>query len=82
MQRLRFNSDLWLGPTGGTSYVSFGNISIGGHLGGLVGGILVMAGLWRFGRGGRHADLASAGVLLGVAALSVLIAYFKVRGLA
>ena len=28
MQRLRFNSDLWLGPTGGTSYVSFGNISI------------------------------------------------------
>ena len=59
---------------------TFGNISIGGHLGGLVGGILVMIGLWHWGRG-RHGDLASVGVLLAVAALSVIVAYFKVRGL-
>ena len=39
-----------------------------------------MIGLWHWGRG-RHGDLASVGVLLAVAALSVIVAYFKVRGL-
>jgi membrane associated rhomboid family serine protease len=60
-------------------------ISIGGHLGGLVGGILATLAFSRFGRG--HAAYGKLG-LLGAASLvaigagSVLIAYLKVRGLA
>jgi membrane associated rhomboid family serine protease len=62
-----------------------GNISIGGHLGGLVGGILVTLSFARWGRG--HAAYGRVGVtgalgLVVVAAASVLIAYWKVRGLA
>jgi len=61
------------------------HISYGGHLGGLVGGILATLAFSRFGRG--HAAYGRIGVL-GVASLvliavgSVLIAYWKVRGLA
>jgi membrane associated rhomboid family serine protease len=62
---------------------SIANISIGGHIGGLVGGAVAMLGLTRFGRG--HAAYGRAGalgiatiVLVGVA--SVLVAYLKVRG--
>lgn len=61
------------------------NISIGGHLGGLAGGILAMLALSRLGRG--HAVYGNPG-LLGYASLaaigvaSVLVAYFKVRGYA
>jgi membrane associated rhomboid family serine protease len=60
-------------------------ISIGGHLGGLVGGTLATLAFSRFGRG--HAAYGKLG-LLGAASLvaiavgSVLIAYWKVRGLA
>ena len=64
---------------------SIPNISIGGHLGGLVGGAAATLGLSRFGRG--HAAYGRAGVLgyatiaaVGVAA--VLVAYLKVRAYA
>jgi membrane associated rhomboid family serine protease len=60
-------------------------ISWGGHIGGLVGGILGTLALARFGRG--HAAYGRVG-LLGTASLvaigvaSVAIAYWKVRGYA
>jgi membrane associated rhomboid family serine protease len=64
---------------------SVGNISVGGHLGGLAGGILGTLALSRFGRGhavyGRVGLLGVAGVVaIGVA--SVLVSYLKVRGYA
>jgi membrane associated rhomboid family serine protease len=60
-------------------------ISIGGHVGGLIGGILATLAFARFGRG--HAaygklGLLSAASLLAIAVGSVLISYWKVRGLA
>jgi membrane associated rhomboid family serine protease len=59
------------------------NISIGGHLGGLVGGALCGLALSRFGRG--HAFYGRPGLLgvVGVAAVgiaSIVVAYWKVRG--
>jgi membrane associated rhomboid family serine protease len=62
-----------------------GNISIGGHLGGLAGGILVTLAYARWGRG--HAaygklGLAGAAGLVFVAVASIAIAYWQVRGLA
>ncbi len=61
------------------------NISIGGHLGGLAGGILAMLALSRLGRG--HAVYGNPGLLgyaslAGIGVASVLIAYFKARGYA
>jgi len=61
-----------------------GNISIGGHLGGLVGGILVTLAFANWGRG--HAAYGKVGVVgaAGVAAVavaSVLVAYLRVRGM-
>ena len=61
------------------------NISIGGHVGGLIGGALSMLAFSRFGRThaiyGRPGLLGIAGVVaVGVA--SVLVAYFRVQGLA
>lgn len=61
------------------------NISIGGHLGGLAGGMLAMLALSRLGRG--HAVYGSPGLLgyaslAGIGVASVLIAYFKARGYA
>jgi membrane associated rhomboid family serine protease len=60
-------------------------ISIGGHIGGLIGGILATLAFARFGRGhaayGRVGPL-SVGVLVAIAAASVAIAYWKVRGYA
>jgi len=64
---------------------SFAGISYGGHIGGLVGGILAMLAMSRLGRG--HVAYGKPG-LLGVAALlaigvaSVAVAYLKVRGYA
>ncbi len=61
------------------------NISYGGHLGGLAGGILGTLALARFGRG--HAAYGRLGLvglasLVAIGAASVAIAYWKVRGLA
>src|SRR5215510_10200460 len=60
------------------------NISVGGHIGGLIGGALSMLAFSRLGR--THGIYGRPGVLgvLGVIAVgvaSVLIAYFKVQGL-
>jgi membrane associated rhomboid family serine protease len=62
---------------------SISSISIGGHIGGLIGGALCALGLTRLGRVGAaygrpgFAGIASM-VLVGVA--SILIAYWKARG--
>jgi membrane associated rhomboid family serine protease len=62
---------------------SIPNISIGGHIGGLVGGAAATLGLSRFGRG--HAAYGRAGalgmatiVVVGIA--SIAVAYWKARG--
>lgn len=64
---------------------TFSGISIGGHLGGLVGGALCMLAMSRLGRGhaayGRFGLAGIAGVLA-VAVFSVAVAYLKVRGYA
>jgi membrane associated rhomboid family serine protease len=61
------------------------NISIGGHVGGLVGGALCVFAFSGFGRGhavyGRF-NVLTAASLFAIAAGSVLIAYLKVRGYA
>ena len=61
------------------------NISIGGHVGGLIGGGLCTLVLSRFGRGhaayGRLGLPGIAGVV-GVGVLSVAVAYWRVRGYA
>lgn len=56
---------------------TIGNISIGGHIGGLIGGILSMLAFSRW----RTGPVGLAAVAL-VAIASVAIAYAKVRGLA
>lgn len=64
---------------------SFSGISWGGHIGGLIGGILVTLGYahWRGGRA-QYGQLGAGGIvgLIVVAAGSVAIAYWKVRGYA
>jgi membrane associated rhomboid family serine protease len=61
------------------------NISWGGHIGGLIGGILITLAYahWRDGRA-QHGQIAIPGVLglIAVAAGSFAIAYFRVRGYA
>jgi membrane associated rhomboid family serine protease len=61
------------------------DISWGGHVGGLIGGILITLGYahWRGGRA-QYGKLSVEGivVLIAVAVASVAIAYFKVRGYA
>ena len=60
------------------------NISLGGHLGGLAGGMLAVLALSGFGRGhplyGRL-DAVTVLSLVGIAAASVAVAYLRVRGL-
>src|SRR3954468_14084917 len=61
------------------------SVSIGGHVGGLVGGALCILVLSGFGRGhavyGRF-NIAAAAGLIAIATGSVRIAYFQVRGYA
>ena len=64
---------------------SLSNISVGGHIGGLIGGILCALVLSHFGRG--HAAYSRIGLwgvagLCGVGLLSLAVAYLKVRGYA
>jgi membrane associated rhomboid family serine protease len=64
---------------------AFSNISYGGHIGGLVGGVLCTLVLSRFGRG--HAAYSRLGLwgiagVLGVGLLSIAVAYLRVRGYA
>jgi membrane associated rhomboid family serine protease len=61
------------------------NISVGGHIGGLVGGTLATLAFTRLGR--ARAAYSGVGVvgalsLVAIGVASVLIAYWKVRGLA
>jgi membrane associated rhomboid family serine protease len=60
-------------------------ISVGGHIGGLIGGIAAMLALSRFGRG--HAAYGRPGLvgtvaLVAVGVVSVAVSYWKVRGYA
>jgi len=59
------------------------NISIGGHIGGLIGGAAAVLALSRLGRGhaayGR-AGLAGIAAIVAVGILSVALAYWKARG--
>jgi membrane associated rhomboid family serine protease len=61
------------------------NISWGGHIGGLVGGILITLAYahWRGGRA-QYGQLGLGGIvgLIVVAGLSVAVAYWRVRGYA
>lgn len=62
---------------------TFSNISWGGHVGGLIGGIISTLAFARWGRGhAAYGRLGLAGIagLVAVGAGSVVIAYFKVRG--
>jgi membrane associated rhomboid family serine protease len=62
---------------------SISSISIGGHIGGLLGGAIATLGLSRFGRG--HAAYGSAGglgvaTIVAVGIASMAIAYWKAKG--
>jgi membrane associated rhomboid family serine protease len=61
------------------------HIAWGGHIGGLVGGVLCALALSRFGRG--HAAYSRIGIagtasLVVVGILSIVVAYWRVRGYA
>jgi membrane associated rhomboid family serine protease len=61
------------------------NISYGGHLGGLVGGVLATLAMTDFGT--KHVAYARISptavvLLIGIGVLSVALAYWRVRGLA
>jgi membrane associated rhomboid family serine protease len=82
--RLAGNAMTWIVINLALSF-AIANISIGGHVGGLIGGILVTLSFANWGRG--HAAYGKIGVagfagLVAVAIASVGIAYFKVRGYA
>jgi membrane associated rhomboid family serine protease len=83
--RLTGNAMTWIVINLVISFLPGTNISWGGHVGGLVGGILVTLAYARWGRGGAVQGRLSLGGAVGlvlVAAASVALAYWKVRGLA
>jgi membrane associated rhomboid family serine protease len=62
-----------------------GNISVGGHIGGLIGGAAATLALSRFGRG--HAAYGRAGLIgvagiLAVGVVSIVVAYWRAKGYA
>lgn len=64
---------------------SISNISIGGHIGGLIGGALATLGLSRFGRGNvayGRAGLLGISTVVAVGIVSVGLAYWKAKGYA
>jgi len=82
--RLAGNAMTWIVINLAISFAIPG-ISWGGHVGGLIGGILATLAFARWGRG--HAAYGRIGVpgtlgLVVIAVASVAIAYLKVRGLA
>ena len=83
--RLAGNAATWIGINLVISF-AIPNISWGGHIGGLIGGILITlayAGWREHGRAAMgHLGLTGVLGLVGVAAGSVAIAYLKVRGYA
>jgi membrane associated rhomboid family serine protease len=66
------------------TFLGPGNISVGGHLGGLLGGMLCVIALSAAGRHPVYGRLDPLTVLIfvGLAAASVLVAYLRVRGYA
>jgi membrane associated rhomboid family serine protease len=66
--------------------VTISNVSVGGHVGGLIGGILVTLAYAHWGGRGRavygQLSLGGAVGLVLVAAASIALSYWKVRGLA
>jgi membrane associated rhomboid family serine protease len=82
--RLAGNAATWIVINLAISF-AIPNISWGGHVGGLIGGILITLAYaeWRRGRA-QYGNLNLAGIvgLVIVAAGSVALAYFKVRGYA
>ena len=61
------------------------NVSIGGHFGGLVGGAVAVLALAGFGPGHpayRRIDVITVASLVGVAVLSIVVSYLRVRGYA
>jgi membrane associated rhomboid family serine protease len=62
---------------------SISNISIGGHIGGLIGGAACALGMTRFGRVGAaygRSGLIGIAAMVAVGIASVLIAYLKAKG--
>ena len=82
--RLAGNAMTWIVINLALSF-AIANISIGGHVGGLIGGILATLSFANWGRGhAAYGKIGFAGFagLVAVAIASVGIAYFKVRGYA
>jgi membrane associated rhomboid family serine protease len=75
---------LWIGINLVFSFAVPG-ISVGGHIGGLIGGAAATLALSRFGRGhaayGRAGLLGTAGIVT-VGIVSIAVAYWKVKGYA
>jgi membrane associated rhomboid family serine protease len=84
--KLAGNAMTWIAINLGFNFLyngSGGNISIGAHIGGLIGGILITLAFANWGRG--HAAYGKVGLLgatglIGVTVASIVISYWKVRG--
>jgi membrane associated rhomboid family serine protease len=83
--RLAGNAMTWIVLNLIIDFIPGTNISWGGHIGGLIGGILITLAYahWRGGRA-QYGQIGFPGVLglIAVAAASIAVAYFRVRGYA